>query len=87
MAKNNYRELEEPIREIVCNVNGLETEDVTLETHFYKDLGIDSIKGVEMAVALQEKYDIRIDDAILPKLTNLKLVIEEVDRLLNKKKK
>ena len=42
----------------------------------------DSIKGIEMSVALQEKYNIRIDDSIIPKLTNVKLVAEEVHRLL-----
>ena len=86
MPKNNIDDLENQIRCIICNMTGMETKEITLEGHFYKDFGIDSVKGIEMAVALQEKYEIRLDDSMLPKLTNLKLVIEEVNRLLNKKK-
>ena len=86
MSQINIKDLETQIREIICNMTGMEIEEVTLEGHFYRDLGIDSVKGIEMAVALQEKYNIRLDDSMLPKLTNVKLVAEEVNRLLNKKK-
>lgn len=86
MPKISMKALEKQIREIISNMTGMEIEEVTLEGHFYRDLGIDSIKGIEMAVALQEKYNIRLDDSILPKLTNVRLVAEEVHRLLSKKK-
>lgn len=86
MSKISVKKLETQIREIVCSMTGMEMEGVTLEGHLYRDLGIDSIKGIEMAVALQEKYNIRLDDSMLPELTNVKLIAEEVDRLLSKKK-
>ncbi len=84
MPKINIKDLEEQIREIICNMIGLENEEITLEGHFYRDLGIDSVKGIEMTVALQEKYGVRLDDSMIPKLTNVKLVAQEVSRLLNK---
>jgi acyl carrier protein len=86
MPKTTPNDLEKQIREIICNMTGMEMEEVTPEGHFYRDLGIDSVKGIEMAVALQEKYNIRLDDSLLPKLTNVKLVAQEVNRLLSKKK-
>jgi acyl carrier protein len=86
MPKISVKDLETQIREIVCNMTGMEMEEVTLGGHFYRDFGIDSIKGIEMAVALQEKYNIRLDDSMLPELTNVKLIVEEVNRLLSKKK-
>ena len=84
MSKIKIENLEEQIREIVCNMTGLEKEEVSFESHFYRDLGIDSVKGIEMTVALQEKYNIRLDDSTIPKLTNVKLVAKEVGRLLSK---
>ncbi len=86
MPKISMKDLETQIREIICDMTGMEMEEVTLEGHFYRDMGIDSVKGIEMAVALQEKYNIRLDDSMLPKLINVKLVAEEVNRLLSKKK-
>ena len=84
MIQTTLQDLETEIRQIIFKMTGLEMQEISLEAHFYKDLGIDSIKGIEMTVALQEKYHIRINDSTIPNLVNLKLVTEEVYRLLNK---
>lgn len=79
------KELESEVIQIIERITGLDAEEIKPEDHFYKDLEIDSIKGIELAVGVQEKFDIRLDDNIVPKLTNVKLVVEELQRLLKDK--
>lgn len=85
MGNLSAQEIEIAVREIIERITGLDEHEIKTEDHFYQDLGIDSIKGIELAVALQEKFKIRLDDTTVPKLVNIKLVVEELERLLNGK--
>lgn len=85
MSNLNQKEIEATVREIIQRITGLEENEIKPEDHFYKDLGIDSIKGIELAVGLQEKFKIRLDDSKIPEMVNVKLVVEELQRLLNNK--
>jgi acyl carrier protein len=82
MSHLSPQEIETSVREIIQRITGLEENEIKPEDHFYQDLGIDSIKGIELAVGLQEKFKIRLDDSKIPELVNVKLVVEELQRLL-----
>ena len=84
MPSINTQELESKIQEIISNMTGLEREEIKPDAHFYQDLGIDSIKGIELTVALQESFNIRIDDDKIAQLTDLRKVADEVRRLMGK---
>ncbi|QLL32389.1 hypothetical protein HG536_0C05580 [Torulaspora globosa] len=50
--------------------------EVTPQTYFHKDLGLDSLDTVELLVAIEEEFDIEIPDKIADEL---KSVGETVD--------
>jgi len=52
----------EEIQEIICEQLKAMPEEVKLETSFIDDLGADSLDSIELAMALEEKYDIEIPD-------------------------
>lgn len=52
------------------------TSDVTAQTVFHKDLGLDSLDTVELLVAIEEEFDIEIPDKVAD---DLKSVGETVD--------
>ncbi len=83
MGNLSSKELEAIVSEIIQRMTGLEADEIKPGDHFYQDLGIDSIKGIELVVALQEKFNIRLDDSKIPQLINIKLVVEELERLLS----
>lgn len=68
---------------IISEVSGVNEEEIIPETKFYEDLDIDSIKAIEITVALEKKFKISIRDEDVPAITTVKEAIEIVEQLLN----
>ena len=63
------------LAEIVNEVAGVDADDVQLEKSFVDDLDIDSLSMVEIVVAAEEKFSVRIPDE---EVKNLKTVGDAV---------
>lgn len=59
MAENNVAEA---VKKIVVEKLDRKPEEVTLEARFIDDLGADSLDLTELLMALEEEYNIDIDD-------------------------
>ena len=55
-------EIREGLAEIVNEITGVPAEDVQLEKSFTDDLDIDSLSMVEVVVAAEEKFGVKIPD-------------------------
>lgn len=55
-------EIRNDLAEIVNEVTGIPAADVQLEKSFSDDLDVDSLSMVEVVVAAEEKFDVRIPD-------------------------
>lgn len=77
--------VEKEIVSIISDVSGLDAEDITPEKNFFKDLEVDSIKAIEITVAIEKKFKVSIRDEDVPKITTVKEAVELVNSLLNKK--
>lgn len=75
MSKSKNDDLEEKIRKIVADIIEVDPRNVTLDAHFVKDLGMDSVKALELLVAMEKQLKIRISDEDLPKIVNLREVV------------
>ena len=60
--------LKEELRSLIAEVS--EKDEVPDDTHF-KDLGIDSMMGVEIVAAIERQYKIKIEDAELAEISTL----------------
>ncbi len=60
--------LKQEIRDLICEI--AERDDLPDDTHF-KDLGIDSMMGVEIVAAIERQYKVKIEDAELTEVTTL----------------
>jgi len=67
------------LAEIVNEVAGVPTADVQLDKSFIDDLDIDSLSMVEVVVAAEEKFDVKIPD---DEVQNLKTVGDAVSYIL-----
>jgi len=67
--------LKEDIRALIAEI--AEKEEIPDDTHF-KDLGIDSMMGVEIVAAIERQYRIKIDDTELQEVTTLNKSFELV---------
>ena len=68
-------EIRADLAEIVNEVTGIPADDVQLEKSFTDDLDVDSLSMVEVVVAAEEKFDVRIPD---DEVKNLKTVGDAV---------
>jgi len=77
--------LEKELKELIGGVIARSPDDLKPEADFWKDLGVDSIKAIEITVAIERKYKIAIRDEQIPQITNVKGAIEAVKLALEKK--
>jgi len=68
-------EIRTELAEIVNEVTGIPATDVQLEKSFTDDLDVDSLSMVEVVVAAEEKFSVRIPD---DEVKNLKTVGDAV---------
>ncbi len=64
------------LAEIVNEVAGVETSEVTREKSFVDDLDIDSLSMVEIAVQVEDRFGVKVPD---DELANLRTVGDAVD--------
>ena len=63
------------LADIVNEVAGIPAEDVQMDKSFVDDLDVDSLSMVEVVVAAEEKFDVKIPDE---EVKNLKTVGDAV---------
>ena len=77
-------DVNEQVTEIICEQLDLERSEVALEKSFTEDLGADSLAIVELVLALEEKFDVKIPDDEVDKI---KTVGDAINYIENAQKK
>jgi acyl carrier protein len=75
--------IEQEIISIIADVSGFEPEEITLESKLADDLEIDSIKAIEIVVAIEKKYKVSVRDEDVPKITTVSDTVAIVNKLLH----
>lgn len=78
--------IEKEIIAIISDVSGVDAEEITPDVNLVKDLEIDSIKAIEITVAIEKKFKISVRDEDVPKITTLRQALALVNELLSQKK-
>lgn len=78
------------LRVAEITIQELKLEDVTPETFdplidLVDEVGVDSMDLATVALVIRDEYAIRIDEDDYPKLTNIKLISEYIERKLKEK--
>ncbi len=84
MCTNNVETTQGEIKIIIAKIIEVEPTLIQSDTNFVEDLGADSMMALEIMTALEKKYKITISEEDLPKMSNLKQVVELVVGLLKK---
>ncbi|NOZ24577.1 MAG: acyl carrier protein [Nitrospirae bacterium] len=75
--------IEKEIISIISDISGFDTEEIAPETNLPDDLEIDSIKAIELTVALEKRYKISIRDSDIPEINTVGQIIDLTKRLLS----
>ena len=78
-------DIEKEIMEIIADVSGLDVEEINPDANFFQDLEIDSIKAIEITVAIEKKFKISVRDEDVPNITTVRQAIGLVNQLLAEK--
>jgi acyl carrier protein len=77
--------IEKEIISILSEVSGVDVQEIKPDTDLAKDLEIDSIKAIEITVAIEKKFKISVRDEDVPKIMTLRQAVDLVSQLLDQK--
>ena len=81
----NENSVEKEIISIISDISGFDVEEITPDTDLAKELEIDSIKAIEITVAIEKKFKISIRDEDVPNITKVRQAVELTKSLLKAK--
>lgn len=58
----------EQIKKLLADQFSMDEDDITMETSFAEDIGADSLDLVELVMALEQEFDLEIDDDEVEKI-------------------
>lgn len=70
--------VEEKVRNIICDQLAVEPEKVTVTASFIDDLGADSLDIVELVMTMEEEFDLDIPDEDAEKMKSVGDVIKYI---------
>jgi acyl carrier protein len=69
-------DVEEKVKEILLEILDIKEQDITLPARFVDDLNATSIDLVEIVTALQNTFDVDIDDAAAARLRTVQDAVD-----------
>ena len=73
----------ERIRELISEKLGVEPEDIAMETSFTDDLEADSITLFELVMAIEDEFDIEIDDESIEQIHTVGDIVNYLEESIN----
>lgn len=76
-------QIEAKLTDLLVDELGLERDDITMEAKFEEDLDVDSLGVVELLMALEDNFDVKIPDEEAEKITTVGEAADLVTQKLN----
>lgn len=70
----------EKVKEIIMDTINCDEESITLEASLKEDLEMDSLDAMELSMALEEAYDITIEEDELQNFVTVKNIVDYIDK-------
>lgn len=68
------------IKDVMVDTLSIDAERIELESRLDEDLGIDSLDAVELSMALEEAFEIKIPDDELPDMKKVSDIVKVVEK-------
>jgi acyl carrier protein len=78
-------ELGERLKKLLIDRVGVAEAKIKPEASLADDLGLDSLDGVELAMAIEDEFDLQIDDGQMKRLTTVADALALVEQRLIEK--
>ena len=77
------QELESKIVEIVADKLGINSNEITMDADFRKDLSADSLDVSELIMNLENEFSIRVPESEMINLKTVGNVVDYVEKIVN----
>jgi acyl carrier protein len=79
-------QIEAELKNLLLKIIDIDPDELKPNAHFFKDLGVDSIKAIEMTVAIEKHFKLSIEEEKIKELTTLSKAADVIFDNLEKKK-
>ncbi len=69
----------EQLRDVIVENLGVSEEEVTLESNLIDDLGADSLDAVELSMAIEDEFDVEIEDEEFQELKTVGDILRAIE--------
>ena len=80
MPKN--ANLEAEIKELVSGVIAIPVEKLKSEADIFNELGVDSLKAIEIVAAFERKYRVVVPEKEIPNIRSIKQIADMAEKLI-----
>lgn len=68
------------VQKIVADLLAVDIEEVTLSARLIEDLNADSLDAVELAMSLEEHFEITVEDHEIERMNSVSDIVETIKR-------
>lgn len=72
----------ERLRDLISEKLGVEPDDITMESSFADDLEADSIALFELIMAIEEEFDIEVEDESIENISTVGDIVNYLESIL-----
>jgi len=69
----------EKVKEVIVNAANIDEDKIKLSASLENDLGLDSLDAVELGMALEEEFDLTIDEDKLASFKTVEDIVNFID--------
>ncbi|MDD3191361.1 MAG: acyl carrier protein [Bacilli bacterium] len=70
----------EKVKAIIANELGIDENKITMEARLSEDLGADSLDAVELIMAIEDEFNISVNDEAAQKIHKVSDIVEFVEK-------
>jgi len=74
--------LEAKIKELVSGVTAIPVEKLKPEADIFNELGVDSLKAIEIVAAFERKYRVVVPEKEIPNIRSIKQIVGLAEKLI-----
>lgn len=82
MSKENFDKVKQEVKKMVLDITELPAEQLSEEAKFVEDLGVDSMKAIEIVACIEKKYKVVVPEDEVGKMRSLKDVYVLLEKLI-----
>ena len=71
----------EKVQGIIVEELGVEKDEITLEANLNDDLGADSLDAVELIMAIEDEFEIKVSDEVAQTFKTVKEIVDYIESI------